>query len=104
MTKDADKKAFLILDNLRVHHSNPVKAGVEEHKDKIELFHLPNYSPELNLEERLNVDLKHAISNKVPAHTKVKLKAAAIEHMQALEKSPERVKKYFQDTSVNYAA
>jgi len=104
LIKDADKKVFLILDNLRVHHSKPVKAWVEEHKDEIELFYLPSYSPELNPEERLNADLKHAISTKVPARTKAKLKAAATEHMQALEKTPERVKKYFQDSRVKYAA
>jgi transposase len=41
-----------------VHHSKPVKKWVEEHKNKIELFYLPSYSPELNPEERLNADLK----------------------------------------------
>lgn len=34
-------------------------------------------------------------------HTKAKLKAATTEHMQALEKSPERVQKFFQDARVN---
>ena len=52
---------FLILDNLRVHHSKPVKAWVAKRQDKIELFYLPSYSPELNPEGRLNADLKHAI-------------------------------------------
>ena len=80
------------FDNLRVHHSKPVKAWVEERKDKIELFYLPSYSPELNPEERLNADLKQAIYTKVPVRTKAKLKTAATEHMQALENSPERVK------------
>lgn len=104
LIKDADKKVFLILDNLRVHHSKPVKKWAEEHKDKIELFYLPSYSPELNPEERLNADLKHAIYTKVPVRTKAKLRAATTEHMQALEKSPERVKKFFQDSRVKYAA
>ena len=104
LIKDAGRKVFLILDNLRVHHSKPVKAWVEERKDKIELFYLPSYSPELNPEERLNADLKYAIGSKVPARTKVKLKAAATEYMQALEQTPERVKKYFQDPRVKYAA
>jgi len=85
LIKDADKKVFLILDNLRVHHSKPVKKWAEERKDEIELLYLPSYSPELNPEERLNADLKHAISTKVPVRTKVKLKAAATEHMQMLE-------------------
>ena len=104
LIKDADKKVFLILDNLRVHHSKPVKAWVADHEAQIELFYLPSYSPELNPEERLNADLKHAVSTKVPARTKAKLKAAATEHMQLLEKSPERVRKYFQDPRVKYAA
>ncbi len=104
LIKDARRKVFLILDNLRVHHSKPVKKWVEEHKEKIELFYLPSYSPELNPEEWLNADLKHAISTKVPARTKAKLKAAATEHMQALEQSPERIKNYFQDSRVKYAS
>jgi transposase len=104
LIKDAGRKVFLILDNLRVHHSKPVKAWVDERRDKIELFYLPSYSPELNPEERLNADLKHAIGSKVPTRTKDKLKAAATAHMQALEQAPERVKKYFQDPRVKYAA
>ncbi len=81
LIKDAEKKVLLILDNLRVHHSKPVKSWVEEHKDKIELFYLPSYSPELNPEERLNAGLKHAISIRAPVRTEAKLKAAATEHM-----------------------
>jgi len=77
---------------------------VEEHKDKIELFYLPSYSPELNPEERLNADLKQAPYTKVSVRTKAKLKAATTEHMQNLKKSPERIKKYFQDSRVKYAA
>ena len=104
LIKDAGRKVFLILDNLRVHHSKPVKAWVAERSDKIELFYLPSYSPELNPEERLNAELKHAIGSKVPARTKAKLKTAATTHMQALEQAPERVKKYFHDPRVKYAA
>lgn len=104
LIKDAGRKVFLILDNLRVHHSKVVKAWVEERKDKIELFYLPSYSPELNPEERLNADLKYAIGSKVPVRTKAKLKAAATDHMQKLEQTPERVKSYFQDIHVKYAA
>lgn len=104
LIKDAGKKVFLILDNLRVHHSKPVKAWVAKRQDKIELFYLPSYSPELNPEERLNADLKHAIRSKVPARTKAKLKTAATEHMLKLEQSPERIKTFFQDSRVKYAA
>jgi len=104
LIKDAGKKVFLILDNLRVHHSKLVKAWAGERKDQIELFYLPSYSPQLNPEERLNADLKQEMGKRVPVRTKAKLREAANEHMTMLEKTPERVMSYFQDRRVRYAA
>lgn len=104
LIKDAGKKVFLILDNLRVHHSKPVKAWLAERTEQIEVFYLPSYSPELNPEERLNADLKQAMGKRVPVRTKTKLRDAANEHMAMLEKSPERVMSFFQDPRVKYAA
>ncbi|MBN9133096.1 MAG: hypothetical protein J0H48_06975 [Nitrosospira multiformis] len=80
------------------------KKWADEHKEKIALFYLSGYSPELNPGEQLNADLKHAICSKVPVHTKARRKEVAIKHMLILEQSPERVKKYFQDPYVKYAA
>lgn len=104
LIKDAGKKVFLILDNLRVHHSKIVKAWVAEHSEHIALFYLPSYSPQLNPEERLNADLKQEMGKRVPVRTKAKLRAAATEHMSMLEQNPERVMSYFQDRRVRYAA
>mgnify|MGYP000184460629 CR=1 FL=1 len=102
--KRAGKKVFLILDNLGVHHCKPVKAWLAVHQADIEVFYLPSYSPELNPDERLNADLKHAISTRVPVRTKAKLHAAATNHMTFIKTHPERVKSYFQDPRVKYAA
>ena len=104
LIKDAKRKVFLILDNLRVHHSKPVKAWLAERKTQIEVFYLPSYSPELNPEERLNADLKQAMGKRAPVRTKAKLREAANEHMLLLDQSPERVRSYFQDPVVKYAA
>jgi transposase len=104
LVKDAGCKVFLILDNLRVHHSKPVKEWLSEHREQIEVFYLPSYSPELNPDERLNADLKHAITTRVPARTKAKLKAAATQHMMQLSANVDRVKSFFHDPRVLYAA
>lgn len=104
LTKDVSRKVFLILDNLRVHHSKPVKAWLAGNKEKIECFYLPGYSPELNPEERLNADIKQVMRKKVPVRSKDKLRAAATEHMQFLEQHPERVASFFGDPFVKYAA
>jgi transposase len=104
LIKDADSKIFLILDNLRVHHSKLVKAWLETRKEQIEIFYLPSYSPELNPDERLNADLKHAIGSTVPVRTKAKLKAATESHMIKLAANPDRVKAFFSDPRCRYAA
>lgn len=104
LVKDAPRKVFLILDNLGVHHSKPVKAWLTEHEEQIEVFYLPSYSPELNPDERLNAGLKHALGSRVALRTKPKLKAATEAHMTELEQEPERVRAFFQDPRVKYAA
>lgn len=104
LIQDADKKVFLIVDNLRVHHSKQVKAWVDERTQHIELFYLPSYSPQLNPEERLNADLKQSMGKQVPVRTISKLRQAANDFMTTLREAPERVMAYFQDRHVQYAA
>jgi transposase len=77
LIKEAGRKVFLVLDDLRVHHSKPVKAWLAEHPAQIEVFYLPSYSPKLNPDERLNADLNNAIGSKVPARTMARHKAVA---------------------------
>ena len=64
LIKYQDNKVFLILDNLRVHHSKIIKEWEEEHEAEIELFYLPLYSPDRNPDEYLNCDLKYGLSDK----------------------------------------
>jgi transposase len=64
LIKDTKKKIFLILDNLRAHHAKKVKEWLSKRKDKIEVFYLPSYSPNLNLDEYLNRDLKCQLSKR----------------------------------------
>jgi len=94
----------LILDNLRVHHAYVVKDWLENHEDKIELFFLPSYSPEVNADEYLNCDLKAGVHSGVPARTKDQLKKKAISHLRMLQKKPKRVKKYFKHPKIAYEA
>ena len=73
LIKNNEQKIFLILDNLRVHHSHIVKDWVKENKEKIELFFLPAYSPEKNPDEYLNCDLKQGLSAKPAPKNQEKL-------------------------------
>lgn len=104
LTKRATKKTFLILDNLRVHHSKLVQAWVEKHSDKIALFFLPSYSPELNPDEYLNCDLKYGLSEKPSPQNEKQLKDNLHNHMKLLQNNPQRVANYFKHQSIQYAA
>lgn len=102
--KSSDKKVFFIADNLPVHHGKKVKAWAEERKDEIELFFIPSYSPELNPDEFLNRDLKKNVHSAKAPRDLDQLKANVKSFMTKLQKSPERVVKYFQGSTVKYAA
>lgn len=104
LIKSQDNKIFLILDNLRVHHSKIVKKWVEEHLEEIELFYLPSYSPERNPDEYLNCDLKYGLSDKPAPKTQEKLKENLENHMNMIQKDCLRVAKYFNHKSIKYAA
>lgn len=104
LVKDIRRKVFLVMDNLKVHHCKPVKEWLEENAHKIEVFYLPSYSPELNPDERLNADLKHAITTSAPRRTRAGLLRKTHDHMNMVESSPERVKSYFKDKHVSYAS
>lgn len=104
LIKSSKKKIYLILDNLRVHHAKVFKAWLNDQSNKIEVFYLPAYSPELNPDEYLNCDLKAGVHSGKPARTKSQLKQKVISHMRMLQKRPTRVAKYFEHPKIGYAA
>ena len=97
-------KIFLILDNLRVHHSKLVKQWLADNADRIEVFYLPSYSPELNPDELLNADLKHSVTTAAPARTAKALTRTAVGSLRSIQKQTARIQSYFQHKDVNYAA
>ena len=104
LIEGSNKKIYLILDNLRVHHSKIVKAWVEEHKEKIALFYLPAYSPDLNPDEYLNNDFKrNANAKNIPTNVK-ELTQNTENFMSMLSDDSDRVANYFKHEKIAYAA
>lgn len=104
LVKDAGRKVFLILDNLRVHHARLVRAWLERRKAQIEIHYLPSYCPELNPDEYLNCDLKNELSKRPDSRLPGTLRRNAEAHMRRLAKLPGRVRSYFRANSIRYAA
>ncbi len=58
LIRQAKRKVYLIVDGHPVRRAKKVKLWLEKHKDRIRMFFLPPYSPELNPDEYLNNDVK----------------------------------------------
>ena len=97
-------KVFLIVDRLRAHLTPAVQAWVTAHHDRLEVFYLPRYAPELNPDEYLNNDLKGQVNASGLPHDKAEVRSHLQAFMRRLLHLPERVINYFQHPSVQYAA
>jgi transposase len=104
LIKGKEHKTYLILDNLRVHHSKLVKEWLEDKTNQIEIFYLPAYAPEKNPDEYLNCDLKYGLSDTPAPKTQEQLQENIENHMKMLQENNERVKKYFHHEDIKYAA
>lgn len=104
LIEDAQRKIFLIVDNLRVHHAKLVKAWLIGKEEQIEIFYLPPYSPEANPDEILNRDLKTELRLRPAAQNVDALKKIAHDFMERLSGMPQRVIRYFKSRHIAYAA
>jgi len=104
LLSETTRKVLLILDRLPAHEALEVADWVAEHADRIELFWLPKYAPELNAEEYLNNDLKGAINAAGLPGSRGELRSRIAWFMSQLLQLPERVRSYFRHPCVQYAA
>lgn len=104
LTRDQTRRIFLILDNLRVHKARVVTDWVARHATQIQLFFLPPYSPELNPDEYLNGDLKQGVHTGIPPRDAAELKRQTLAQLRRIQRSPCRVRAYFQHPAIQYAA
>lgn len=104
LLRNTTGKVFLIVDRLRAHLTPEVAEWVRTHGDRLELFYLPCYAPELNADEYLNNDLKGTVNAAGLPHNKGEVRSRIQEFMRKLLHLPQRVMSYFQHPSVQYAA
>jgi len=103
MIKDARRKIFIIVDNLRVHHAKKVQKWIVKHKDKIKIFFLPPYSPEHNPDEYMNQDVKIHMRHKPTPHSDRELKSGLRSYMRRLQRKSDKVVRFFEHKKVQYA-
>jgi transposase len=76
-----EKKILLVLDNARFHHAKMNKGYLKSVKNKLELFFLPAYSPELNpIESFWKITRRNVTHNR---------------YFESLDEERNRLKKFF---------
>jgi transposase len=104
LVRQAGRKTFLIVDRHPVHRSRMVRAWLADHADRIEMFFLPPYSPELNPDEMVNQDVKANAVGKRSLHNQPQLLRSLRGYLNRRRNNAELVKRYFHEESVRYAA
>ena len=102
LIKKAKRKILLIMDNYSPHKTKRVLQWLQNHKDKIKIFFLPTYSPELNPDELLNQDIKTNAVGKQRAANAYELRGNVKSHLKKL--SSNKIRSFFKHQKTKYAA
>jgi len=102
LTKWKRHKIFLIVDGHPAHKSKKVKTWVEENKEKISLFYLPPYSPELNPTELTWNTMKGEMGRKTITGPDA-MKDQALSILSTFESKPKLVMSFYKEKHVQYA-
>jgi transposase len=100
----ATRKILLIADRLQAHKTPEVQAWVAAHREQIEVFYLPAYSPELNPVEYLNNDMKGTVNEAGLPSDRATLQGRLLKFMKRLAGVPSHVISYFLHPWTQYAA
>jgi transposase len=104
LVRQRKRKVFLIVDRHSVHRAAQTNRWLAQHEDRIRLFFLPAYSPELNPDELLNHDVK---ANAVGRKRAASLEDLVINlrgYLRSTQRQPAVVKRHFRKPPVQYAA
>lgn len=98
------RKLIWIVDRHPMYRSRAVQKWLEAYQQAIEWVYLPPYSPQLNLAEYLNCDVKQGVHSKPPTRNQQPLQQWVLSHLRKLQKLPGRVIRFFKHPVIPYAA
>lgn len=91
LVKYKSGKIVMILDNARIHHAKLIQPFLDENKDRLELFFLPPYSPNLNLIEGLWGWLKSNVINNVFFYKVDEIRKAVNSFIDIINTNPKEI-------------
>lgn len=104
LVQGSSRKIFFVCDGHPAHRAKKVTTFVASLKGKLRLFFLPPYSPELNPDEIVWNDVKNNGVARPLVRGPRDLLRAVISRLRYLQKTPDRVRSFFQHPETRYAA
>lgn len=104
LIKDRTRPLFLIADRATFHCSKKVRKFIWHHRQKIRLFYLPTYSPELNPDEHAWEEIKDKQLGRKSIKNKRDLKKRLHGVLESLKDRAERIISFFHLPETQYAA
>lgn len=104
LIRQRKEKIFLIVDGHPVHRAAAVKAWLIKNQERIHLYRLPGYSPDLNPDELLNQDVKSNAVGRTRPSNKDEMVEGLRSYLRSTQKNPTIVRNYFKHHAVAYAA
>lgn len=99
---DIRGKIFLIVDNAPYHKSKEARDWVKKHGNRIELFFLPSYSPDLNPDEWVWKNVKNDNISRVVPQRPGHLFEIADRALRMLRATPGKIRSFFADPRLAY--
>jgi transposase len=104
LMKGATRQVFLILDGHPTHKARKFRSQVESYKGRLRVFYLPAYAPQLNPDEHVWNEVKNHGVGRMRISGPDQLKTQVVGCLRHLQKSPAKVRGFFQAPSTCYAA
>lgn len=100
----ATRRIFLIVDGHPAHRAKLVTQYLASVSERLRLFFLPAYSPELNPDEQVWNDVKNNAVGRSRLENPEDLHRTVVGRLRFLQNTPERVRSFFQMPETRYAA
>ena len=94
------RKIIVVEDNAKPHIAKEVKDFVRNNKNKIAVYYLPTYSPDLNPDEKVWKYLKNVKLKAHQARNKKEFKPLIKSKMMSIQRKPNTIKSFFIGTYV----
>ena len=100
----ATRTIFLIVDRGPAHRAKKTKAFVETLAGRLKLFFLPPYFPNRTPDELVWKHLKADTVGRMVVTDKADFKSTVISSMRSLQRNPDKIRFFFRELSLQYAA